>query len=528
MIDIKANEKTDLWPFKLIDYRGNPKVEVVHKQITKQLSPEELSSMVLREMKSIAETKIGSPVRDAVITVPAYFNDSQRQATMDAGKIAGLNVLSIINEPTAAALAYGVDKRIEEKRNVLIFDLGGGTFDVALLSIEGDNFEVLSVDGDVCLGGRDFDMRLVEHLIAEFKKKNKIDLSSSFKALTKLRLASEDAKRYLSSALKTRIQIASLYNGIDFVSNISRVRFEVLCADLFQKTLDPVKRVLSNAALTTADVNEVVLVGGSTRMPKIKELIQQMFKNKKLNETINPDEAVAYGAAIHASNISKTLNRKINLIDVCPMTLGIAECGIFMNPLILRNSRIPTKKTSYFSPAKADQDTATVAVYEGDRKLVFDNNILGQFKLHGVGCTQYGKPNIELVCEIDKNGILKVSAKNQSTGTKKSINITSLKGRLEKQDIERCIAEASTFEDDGFQQQLLARAALEKYCLDMIANVQLKRKDLRSFILDTRFTEVEKVLNDTLSWLDDNNEVAVEIIDQKHSDLMVRCKDVDM
>lgn len=526
-IDIEANERIDLWPFKLIDHRGNPKVEVVHKNITKTLTPEELSSMVLREMKSIAEIFIGSPVKDAVITVPAYFNDSQRQATMDAGKIAGLNVLSIINEPTAAAIAFGVDKQVQEKRNVLIFDLGGGTFDVALLSIEGDNFEVLSVDGDVCLGGRDFDMRLVQHFNTEFRKKNGIDLTTNARAVAKLRLASEEVKRNLSSSVKSRIQIPCLHNGVDFVSNISRVRFEILCADLFQKTLEPVKRVLTNATLCASDVDEVVLVGGSTRMPKIHELLLKMFMNKKLNQTINPDEAVAYGAAIHASEISGTLNRKINLMDVCPMTLGIAECGVFMSPVILRNTRIPTKKTSYFSTANQDQNTITVAVYEGDRKLIFENNLLGQFRLHEIEDTDFGKPSIELVCKIDKNGILKVSAENKNTGRKKSINITSLKGRLEKKDIERYVAEASTYENDELHKQLLTRAALEKYCLHKISIIQLKRRELNSYINDGRLKSLEETLSDTLSWLDDNIRANIDVVEQKQTVVEKLCGDLE-
>ncbi|KAA0189369.1 hypothetical protein HAZT_HAZT007813 [Hyalella azteca] len=523
-LDVDTPENTRMWPFKVVDEGGVPKVQVLHKKTIKTLSSEELSAMILRKMKSVAETFVGSVVRNAVITVPAYFKDSQRQATLDAGKIAGLNVLAIINEPTAAALAFGVEKAAKERRHVLIFDLGGGTFDVAVVAIEDKNFEVLAVNGNNSLGGRDFDDRLVQHFIGEFKKKHGADLASDDKAKTKLRLACEKVKIDLSVSVKSRLQIVALHNGIDFISNISRVRFELLCSDLFLQTLVPVKRVLLDAGLDASAVDEVVLVGGSTRIPKIQELLQKHFQGKKLNKSIDPDHAVAYGAALQADVLARdSRDRAINLVDVCPMTIGVAEFGIFMSPLIYRNTRIPTKKTSYYSTANDFQQALTIAIYEGDNKLCIENNLLGQFKLCGIENAEQGRPNIELTCAIDKNGILKVSAKDKSTGSRQSIHITSLKGRLEKSDIDRCMAEASSYGNEDKQLRLIARASLERYCLQMKNVVEDKLCCLRSLIDQALLRDIDTALTATMAWLDDNEGLVASEFDLKRAELEKRC-----
>ncbi|KAF2354849.1 Heat shock protein 70 family [Trinorchestia longiramus] len=523
-LDVDASENIKMWPFKVVDIRGNPCVEVVYKGTTKCLTPEEISSMVLLDLKSVADQFIGSPVKNAVITVPAYFNDSQRQATMDAGKIAGFHNISIINEPTAAAIAFGVNKKTQDKRHVLIFDLGGGTFDVAVLAIEDKNFEVLAVNGNVNLGGRDFDNRLIAHFIDEFNKKYRTDLTSNVRAVSKLRIACEEAKLSLSVFTKSKIQIPSLHDGIDFISSISRVRFELLCADLFQLTLVPVKQVITDAGLEASAIDEIVLVGGSTRIPKIKENLQKFFHGKKLNESINADEAVAHGAALHAAAlVTSSKTRPINLLDVCPLTIGVAESGIFMSTLIQRNTRIPTKKTSCFSTAYDNQQDLTFAVYEGDRKLCTENNLLGQFKLMGIERAKQGQPKIEVQCAIDRNGILKVSAKDMSTGIRRGIHITSLKGRLEKKDIQRLVAEASSYGNEDKQRRLVARATLEKFCLQMKSVVDNKTPSMYSIIDQAYLREVQETLNSSLAWLDDNELCEAAEYDLKRASLEKLC-----
>ncbi|VDK23644.1 unnamed protein product [Taenia asiatica] len=516
------------WPFKVINSEGKPKIEVECCGETKQFFPEQISSIVLSKMKETAEAYLDEKVTDAIITVPAYFNDNQRQATIDAGKIAGLNVLQLINEPTAAAIAYSMDRTIDRQRNVLIFDWGGGTFDVSILSIENGKIEVRAVGGDTHLGGEDIDSRLVDHFVETFRKKNNgKDITTNKKAISRLRMECESAKKSLSYVDSTDIDIDPLFEGNDSTATLSRARFEHLCSDLFSRTMEAVKIALNDANIEEAYVDEILLVGGSTRIPKVQELLQGFFKGREVKKSVNPDEAVAYGAALLAANLTNqrpAAMQDMMLLEVAPLSLGLEGDVGSMETIVKRNTPIPTKQTQCWQTASDNQTKVSFTIYEGERARASDNNLLGEFMLTDLPPRPRGETKFDVTFEIDKNSILHVSAVERSTGNQNYITITKYRGRLSEEEIEQLLKDAEKFKQ--LDEKERSRMAVMNKLVDYAYSIKRRseKEDVKQKISEAYRKDVLAKCEETIRWVDNNKEATKEKCEELQKKLESECR----